>query len=75
MLRQGCVPTAIGASLGLLLAIPAGHAIRSQLFQVQPADPLVLGIAAAVIVIAAVIASAAPARRAGRVNPVAALRE
>jgi len=58
-----------------VLAVPAGRAIRSQLFQVQPADPLVLAVAAAIIVCAAVIASVAPAVRASRVDPVTALRQ
>ena len=75
VLRQGCWPAAIGVTLGLALAVPAGRAIRSQLFQVQPADPLVLAIAAAIIVCAALIASVAPAVRASRVDPVTALRQ
>ena len=75
VLRQGCWPAVIGVTLGLVLAVPAGRAIRSQLFQVQPADPLVLAVAAAIIVCAAVIASVAPAVRASRVDPVTALRQ
>jgi len=55
--------------------VPAGRAIRSQVFQVEPVDPLVLISAAAIIVCAAVIASVAPALRAARIDPVTALRQ
>jgi predicted permease len=75
VLGRGFGPAGIGVALGLVLAIPAGHALRTQLFQVQPVDPLVLVVAAATIVLSAIVACVAPARRAARVDPVAALRQ
>ena len=75
VLRQGFGPSSLGVVLGLILAVPAGRAIRTQLFQVQPVDPVVLACAAATIVLAALLASVAPAMRAARVDPAAALRQ
>jgi putative ABC transport system permease protein len=75
VLRQGFGPSSLGVVLGLILAVPAGRAIRTQLFQVQPVDPVVLACAAATIVLAAILASVAPAMRAARVDPAAALRQ
>jgi ABC-type antimicrobial peptide transport system permease subunit len=57
-----------------VLALPVGAAIRAQLFHVRPSDPLVLASAAIAVLVAAVVASAIPARRATRVDPVTALR-
>ena len=58
----------------LPIAILLSRLVRSQLYNVSPADPLVL--VAGVLLIALVIALAAvvPARRAASVNPMQALR-
>jgi putative ABC transport system permease protein len=50
------------------------HFLRSQLFDVTPADPLV--ILSAVLLVAFVVAAAAalPARRAASIEPMQALR-
>jgi len=61
--------------LGLVVALPMGRLIRAQLFGVEPTDPLVLMTAAAAVLATAVAASVAPARRAARVDPAAALRQ
>jgi predicted permease len=63
---------------GVAIALPASwiltQSVRSQLYGIQPADPL--SIAAATLVIAAVAVAAGymPARRATRIDPVNALR-
>ena len=51
-----------------------GRALSSMLFDVSPADPLVLGVAVTVLAGAALLACYLPARRATRVNPNEALR-
>ncbi|MGN6591827.1 MAG: ADOP family duplicated permease [Terriglobales bacterium] len=63
-----------GAVLGAGGAVAAGRALSSLLFEVKPGDPASL--AAGTLLLLAVAAGAAwwPARRAGRVDPVAALR-
>jgi ABC-type lipoprotein release transport system permease subunit len=45
------------------------------LYETSPADPAALGAVAALLLLTALVASAWPARRATRVQPVEALRE
>jgi ABC-type antimicrobial peptide transport system permease subunit len=63
-----------GFLVGAAAAWPAGRAIQSFLFGVQPIDPLALSVSAAILVLVCAIAAAAPAWRAAQVNPVEALR-
>jgi putative ABC transport system permease protein len=63
-----------GAGGGILIAIAAMRVLRALLFQVSPDDPAVLFGAAAVLVLVALLASYAPARRAAAVDPAEALR-
>ena len=66
------------AVISIVVTIPISmllsRALRSQLYNVSPADPLVIG--GAVLVIAVVVAGAAmlPARRAASIEPMKALR-
>ena len=66
------------AAIGLAIALPTAYALslllRSQLFGVSAADPLVLLSVVALIAIVALLAAFVPARRAASVNPTAALR-
>jgi putative ABC transport system permease protein len=71
---QGLAIAAIGATLGVLLALAAGKLLASLLYGISPGDPLVLAAAAAVLLAAAAAASWFPARRATKVDPVVALR-
>ena len=68
----GCV--AVGLAGGVLLALAAASAIRSYLFGVEPRDGVTLVAACAVVLTAASFAAYLPARRAPRVDPIAALR-
>lgn len=74
MLRQGFVPLGFGVLVGLGGAIAAGRAIATQLYQVKPWDPLILGATACLLALAAALACLIPAAKATRVNPVEALR-
>jgi ABC-type antimicrobial peptide transport system permease subunit len=67
-----CVGVGLGA--GLVLALGAASAIRSYLFRVEPRDSATLVVACALVVAAALLAAYLPARRATRVDPMAALR-
>jgi predicted permease len=65
---------AAGVALGLAGAWGATRLLRGLLFEVTPTDPLALGGAALVLLLAALAATAIPARRAVRVDPMVALR-
>jgi predicted permease len=64
----------VGLAGGLVLALGAASAIRRYLFRVEPGDGATFAVACAVVVTAALLAAYLPARRAPRVDPIAALR-
>lgn len=74
ILRQGLAPVFIGLAAGLIASFGADRLIGSLLFGISPADPV--AIAGSVVLIAGIAAFAAylPARRATRIDPLAALR-
>jgi predicted permease len=74
VLRQGLVLAGVGVLLGALAAFGATRALRGLLYGVAPADAVALGGAAALLALAALVASWVPARRAARLDPVMALR-
>ena len=63
-----------GIVLGLALALVATRGLRALLFEVAPGDPRSLATAAVLLVLAGAAAALAPALRATRIDPVAALR-
>ena len=73
-MAQGLVPVTAGLGVGILLALLSAKLVTSLLFGVSPQDPVVLGAVSAILLVAAGAASAAPAWRAARVDPAAALR-
>jgi putative ABC transport system permease protein len=75
VLREAFAYVGIGLALGIPAAIGAGHLIASQLFGVRSWDPLVLSLATLLLGVAALIATAIPARRATLVEPIVALRD
>ena len=74
VLKQVGWMTAIGAVLGLAAAVGLGQLAQSLLFELQGHDPMVLSIAAAVLVLVALGAGLIPALRASRIDPMLALR-
>ncbi len=67
--------TIIGLGLGIAGALAVSRLLASLLFGVQPRDPVTYGMAAAMLLFTAGIASYLPVRRAVRVDPIVALRE
>jgi putative ABC transport system permease protein len=63
-----------GCVLGLLGAAAASRLLKSLVFDVSPFDPLVLAMAAVLVLMLALVASLLPARRAASINPMKALR-
>lgn len=74
MLKQGVRLLAIGVVLGFAGAAATSRVLRSLLFQVSAADPLVYVLVTLVLAGAAVAACWLPARRASRVDPMITLR-
>jgi ABC-type antimicrobial peptide transport system permease subunit len=66
------------AAVGLVISVPAAliafRVVKSLLFNTQPNDPATLALAGVVLLTAAILAGYAPARRASRIDPLAALR-
>jgi predicted permease len=65
---------AAGLAIGLPAAFGASKLIASFLFGMEPNDPLTLSAAVAILLASAILAGCAPARRASRIDPMAALR-
>jgi ABC-type antimicrobial peptide transport system permease subunit len=65
----------LGIGVGLAGAFAIRRAMETQLFGVQPMDPVVLALVTGVLGVVALLACAAPARRAARIDPLIALSE
>lgn len=74
VLRETFRLAASGLAAGLIAAFALSHFLASQLYAVGARDPLTFAIAILVLLAAAVLAGYLPARRATRIDPVAALR-
>ena len=74
VLRQAMLPVALGLGMGLVMAVGAGRAVRAMLFDVSPFDPITLVSVSFVLLTVGALACYIPARRAMRVDPLAALR-
>jgi ABC-type antimicrobial peptide transport system permease subunit len=72
--RHGLVLSGIGAACGLTAAFALTRLMKSLLFDVSPADPLTYLAVSAGLILAAMLASYLPARRAATVDPAEALR-
>jgi putative ABC transport system permease protein len=75
ILARGLRLSAVGLLAGALLAVSLSAMLRTLLFGVTPAAPLVYGATASVLVVVALAACVIPAYRAARVDPVVALRD
>ena len=74
ILRESTRPVFAGLLAGVLLAIPAGHALRGVLYAVSTVDGISLIGVSIVFLAIALLAAYPPARRAMAVEPVVALR-
>jgi putative ABC transport system permease protein len=63
-----------GVVVGAIAAAGAAPFVQPMLFQTSPRDVTVMAAAVGVLLTAAVFASAIPAWRASRINPIVALR-
>jgi ABC-type antimicrobial peptide transport system permease subunit len=74
VLRQGLRLVVWGIGLGLLAALALMRLLSSQLVGVTPTDPFIFGLVALLLSAIALLACYRPARRATRVDPLAAFR-
>lgn len=74
VLGRGLRLTALGIAIGMLLSVASTRMLRSLLYGMSPLDPMAFAAAALGWTAVAMLASYLPARRAMRVDPVAALR-
>ena len=74
VLRRVLLLAAVGLAISVPAALATSQLLKSFLFGTQPNDPRTLALAAAILLIAAILAGYAPARRASRIDPLVALR-
>lgn len=66
--------SAIGIAIAVVVSLPLGRLVESQLFGLTGRDPVVICIATIVLAGTALVSGYIPALRATRVDPMAALR-
>lgn len=74
VLAQVGLLLSIGTLIGLLGSLVLSRFFRRFLWNVEPMDPLTVGLVAVVLALVALISGWIPARRASRVDPVQAIR-
>jgi ABC-type antimicrobial peptide transport system permease subunit len=74
VLRRVLILAGAGLAISVPAALSASRLVESFLFETQPNDPGTLALAGVVLLSAAMLAGYVPARRASRIDPLAALR-
>jgi len=75
ILGNGLTLTGIGLALGLVLSLGLVRVMRTLLYEVEPTDPVSVGVVSVVLLGVAALAAWRPSRQAMRVDPVTLLRE
>lgn len=73
--RESMLLVAIGLAIGMPLVLLASRLIGPMLFEVNPTDPMIVGIAIGVLLAVGAWSGYLPALRASRVDPLVALRQ
>ncbi len=74
VVREGMVVALAGAGIGVAVALLLTRLMAGLLYGIAPRDPLTFVATAGVLGLVALVASVVPARRATRIDPLAALR-
>jgi putative ABC transport system permease protein len=75
VVRQGMQPVALGLALGVSGAYGASRLLAAYVHGVTTSDPLTFAVVVALLTVVAMVATAMPARRAVRIEPISALRQ
>jgi ABC-type antimicrobial peptide transport system permease subunit len=73
-MRESLILAGTGIVIGAAVAWGGARLIASQLYGLQPRDPATMLTAVGLLAAVAMAASAVPARRASRIDPMRALR-
>jgi predicted permease len=74
VMREALLLASAGVAIGMPLALALSSLVRSQLYGLQPHDPLTLIASTSILTLAACLAGFIPALRASRIDPMNALR-
>jgi putative ABC transport system permease protein len=74
VIREAALVILAGTAAGLLLSWAGTRALRAFLFEVSTTDPITAVLSSAIVVAAAIAATAVPVRRASRQDPVIVIR-
>lgn len=74
VLAEALAVVGIGILMGAVLAVVSARFVASLLYDVSARDPVVLGAGAVILLLSGALASALPAMRASRVDPIVTLR-
>jgi putative ABC transport system permease protein len=74
VLRKGMAMIGIGSAVGLVAALILCRVLSSLLYETSPADPVAYGVVIVVVAATGLLACYVPARRATKLDPMAALR-
>jgi putative ABC transport system permease protein len=72
--RQSLALLVVGLGVGLVGGIGVGFGMKSALFGLSPLDPITIGGVAVLLIVVTLAATAMPAWRAGKTDPISALR-
>jgi putative ABC transport system permease protein len=75
VVKQGMGLVTVGIAAGLLLAFVAGRSLASLLYGIRGTDPATFVAVPLILAAVALVACLIPARRATRLDPLAALRQ
>jgi predicted permease len=74
VIRQGMQPAIAGVCIGMVSALALMRLLAGQLYEVKTTDPATFGIVAFGLLIVSMVACYIPARKATKIDPMAALR-
>ena len=75
VMTEALVATSIGLAAGLALSLVISRYAKTLLYGIEPTDPVAIGLAVASLLACGLVAVLIPARRATRVDPLAAVRQ